>query len=213
MSMDPPRPVLAGIDGSSAAIRAAQWAVDEAISRDVALRLVHVIHIADAGPHPTRDDFAIEMLYAEALLRQARRAVEDTSKPVKLETAVLHGDVDTVLKAESRDAAMICVGSAGLSWVISKVLGSAAARLANHTLCPVAIIRTAPGAVPVGTGRIAVIVDDEPGNGAVIQNAFAEACLRGTGVLAFAEIPHDELDRGLSVWANRYPEVQLQPVA
>lgn len=36
-----PPPVVAGIDGSETAIRAAQWAIDEAISRSVPLRLVY----------------------------------------------------------------------------------------------------------------------------------------------------------------------------
>ena len=38
----PPR-IVVGIDGSDAAINAAKWAVAEAISRDVPLRLVHAI--------------------------------------------------------------------------------------------------------------------------------------------------------------------------
>jgi nucleotide-binding universal stress UspA family protein len=39
-----PKPsVVVGIDGSQAAIRAAEWAVDEAVSREVPLRLVEVI--------------------------------------------------------------------------------------------------------------------------------------------------------------------------
>ena len=38
-------PVVAGVDGSDAAINAANWAIDEAISRDVPHRIVHVTHI------------------------------------------------------------------------------------------------------------------------------------------------------------------------
>jgi nucleotide-binding universal stress UspA family protein len=36
-------PIVVGIDGSQAAIRAAEWAADEAVSREVPLRLVEVI--------------------------------------------------------------------------------------------------------------------------------------------------------------------------
>ena len=35
--------VVVGVDGSKAAINAALWAIDEAISRDVPLRLIHVV--------------------------------------------------------------------------------------------------------------------------------------------------------------------------
>jgi nucleotide-binding universal stress UspA family protein len=39
-----PQPsVVVGIDGSQTAIQAAEWAVDEAVSREVPLRLVEVI--------------------------------------------------------------------------------------------------------------------------------------------------------------------------
>ena len=35
--------VVVGIDGSQAAVNAAKWAVDEAISRQIPVRLVHVV--------------------------------------------------------------------------------------------------------------------------------------------------------------------------
>lgn len=38
-----PLPVVVGIDGSQAAIGAAEWAIDEAVTREVPLRLVAVI--------------------------------------------------------------------------------------------------------------------------------------------------------------------------
>ena len=42
-SNTPQRSVVVGIDASQAAIQAAEWAVDEAVSREVPLRLVEVI--------------------------------------------------------------------------------------------------------------------------------------------------------------------------
>src|SRR6202165_2631356 len=99
-----PGPVVVGIDGSKAAVNAAKWAIDEAISRDVPLRLVYVTHIREASIAP-RVDFHFEQQYAEAALRQAHAAVEATGRLVKVETAVLRGDVDDTLVEESRDAA------------------------------------------------------------------------------------------------------------
>lgn len=43
---DSPGPVVVGIDGSDAAIGAAQWAAKEAVHQDVPRRLVHVIQAA-----------------------------------------------------------------------------------------------------------------------------------------------------------------------
>lgn len=45
--------VVVGIDGSPAAIHAAQWAIGEAISRSVPLRLVYVTK----PKHPSADDY------------------------------------------------------------------------------------------------------------------------------------------------------------
>ena len=52
----PSRSVVVGIDGSHSAIDAALWAADEAVSRDVPLRLVYAIdpgntEVCDATNH------------------------------------------------------------------------------------------------------------------------------------------------------------------
>ncbi len=39
------RPVVVGVDGSQAALAATLWAVDEAVDREVPLRLVHAIGV------------------------------------------------------------------------------------------------------------------------------------------------------------------------
>ena len=49
------KPVVVGIDGSQAAIDAATWAVDEAVSRGVPLRLVHVSAAKQARRPPAED--------------------------------------------------------------------------------------------------------------------------------------------------------------
>lgn len=142
-------PVLVGIDGSKAAISATAWAIEEATSSDVPLRLVHVTHIEEASLSQA-EDFRLDVEYAEAALRAASAAVEATGKPVKVDTAVLRGwgYVDAPLADESRDSSMMCVGSVGIGRVASMVLGSTAAALAKHAHCPVAIIRSDGDAPP-----------------------------------------------------------------
>ena len=214
-----PGPVVVGIDGSKAAVNAAKWAIDEAISRDVPLRLVYVTHIREASIAP-RVDFHFEQQYAEAALRQAHAAVEATGRLVKVETAVLRGDVDDTLVEESRDAAMICVGSVGIARISRMLFGSTAVSLATHAHCPVAVIRTKSGAPPPDDGWIAVVVNDEPDNDAVLHAAMDEARLRGAAVLGLGvwqwdvgDLPYDELDRRLSARMDRDPDVLVHPVA
>ena len=49
-----PPAVVVGIDGSRSAVDAALWAVDEAVSRDIPLRLVYAIDPDTAGTDPQR---------------------------------------------------------------------------------------------------------------------------------------------------------------
>ena len=106
-------PVVAGVDGSDVAINAANWAIDEAISRDVPHRIVHVTHI-EGQPAAPEDAFRLDVQYAESSLRAATAAVQATGKPVKIETDVLWGSPDTALVNESRNASLVCVGSIGI---------------------------------------------------------------------------------------------------
>ena len=104
----PSLPVVVGIDGSAAAITAALWAVDEAVDRDIPLRLVHVVPAADSD-----NSFASETEHALMSLCAADAAVRATGKPVKVETAVVRGRTRVGLLRESREAAMMRVGAVG----------------------------------------------------------------------------------------------------
>ena len=66
------RSAVVGIDGSQAAIEAAEWAVDEAISREVPLRLIHVIQDQiEPAPLWSVGNVRMELEDAEAALRTA----------------------------------------------------------------------------------------------------------------------------------------------
>jgi nucleotide-binding universal stress UspA family protein len=97
-------PIVVGIDGSDAAIRAARWAVDAAVSRNLPLRLIYVIE-------PGSEAVRLEVEYAGIALREARGAVTTSGQHVEVETAVRRGEIDAVLAQESRSAEMICIGT------------------------------------------------------------------------------------------------------
>lgn len=227
--MDHPQPaqrIVVGIDGSDAAINAARWAVTEAVGRNMALRLVHAVPDRHADGDVVDDDLDVE--YAETSLRAADAALQGLGEQVKVECDIAHGTPESVLLHESRRAAMVCVGSVGIGRIASKVLGSAADAVARHAQCPVAIIRcdrdaAEPGSAPESapeSGYVAVVVDDSPGNDAVLEHGFREARLRGAPVLAMGawrwglgEIPYRQLDHRLGPWVSRYPEVHVMPAA
>lgn len=213
--------VVVGIDGSKAAIQAALWAVDEAVSRDIPLRLVYVIDAIEVSGEPGSYDG--RMAAARVALHDASLAVEETGKPVKIETDILRGKPLNKLMHESRNAAMICVGSMGLNHA-RRGQGSVAGTLAGAALCPVAVINRDPkdGATPEVSAVVA-----EVDNGAVLRHAFEEARLRGVPLRAIsvrpAEAPddvgadrsveHPRLSRRLARWTRLYPDVQVESEA
>ena len=126
-------PIVVGIDGSKHALRAAMWALDEAVSRDAQLLLTCVID-------PNSRDLE-RYAYAGNVLHKAWASVEGAGKPVKLESTVLEGDPISQLVQISRSAQMICVGSRGTNNSPDHERGSTAAELAKAAFSPVAIVR------------------------------------------------------------------------
>jgi nucleotide-binding universal stress UspA family protein len=213
---NPSAPIVVGVDGSEAAINAALWAIDEAASRDVPLRMVYVTHSVEKTF--STDGLRLEAKYAEAALRTASAAVKATGKPVKVETETLWGTAKSMLINESHNAAMICVGSTGIGAVAHKIFGSTAVTLAEQAYCPVAIIRTRK-TPPDPSDWILVAVDNEAGNETLVELAMAEAQLRNAPILAVGvrrdgvgKIACDELDSRLDEWRQRYPGVNVYRV-
>ena len=196
--------VVVGINGSQAAVNAAKWAIDEAVSRQLPLRLVYVI---PRGGEQTASapisEWEVER--AEMALSQADCAVQRAKKPVEVETAVLSGDPGQVLIDESQDTALVCVGTSRRGWASDGLLGPTATALVADAQCPVAIIRTNPDGSPTELGVIAVVLNDEPDNDEVVHHAMEEGRRRHATVR--------QIDRRLNSWVRRYPDVQVQTVA
>jgi nucleotide-binding universal stress UspA family protein len=206
--------VVVGIDGSQAAIGAAFWAIDEAVSRAVPLRLGAVTK----DTHASADDYYRDVHYAEKSLRVAQAAVESMGRPVKIETETLHGPPGPTLVEASRDADLICVGSVGIGRYARALLGSTATELAQKAHCPVAVVRTRPDEPPRDIDWIVVVMSGTPDNDAVVEHAMGEAKLRQAPVLALGsrenlgESPDHELDSRVQKWRRQYPDVRVYPI-
>ncbi len=53
------RPVVVGVDGSQAALTATLWAFDEAVRREVPLRLVHATGIPHDRPFTSQQECSV----------------------------------------------------------------------------------------------------------------------------------------------------------
>ena len=203
-------PVVAGIDGSPAALHAALWAVTEATARATTLRLVYVLTPADR----TAPEYAEDVARAHAALDTARTTVEVVDAPVTVETAILDGPASEALIAESSGAQLICVGTVGIGRYARSVVGSTAADLAEKAHCPVAVIRT--DLHPQAPLHWIIVGIDRPGHDAVVEYALREAALRHTPVLALGGGTADSaeaLEDRIRPWRTRHPDVHIHPIA
>lgn len=101
MSNSHPAPaVVVGVDGSNAATHAALWAIDEAVSRDIPMRLVYVIDPRDASTARA----------CEARLAAARTALADAHR----------NTVDEMYRGPAADRAK--VQAARIAWAMHRRL-------------------------------------------------------------------------------------------
>jgi nucleotide-binding universal stress UspA family protein len=217
--------VVVGVDGSTAALRAALWAIDEAVSRDIPLRLVHALDGGDLDG----DDTARQLASAQSAVRRVVAAVEATDKPVKVDVELTQGRATATLLRASRQAAMVCLGAVGSNHFQPGRIGSTAAAVAASAHCPVAIIRGHSRPTRPRADVILVEADESPDDGVVLETAIKEARLRGAPlrVITCWQPPYADpgaaaegdrrilaqLDRRLARWRRRYRDVQVEALA
>jgi nucleotide-binding universal stress UspA family protein len=229
-SFTPPS-IVVGVDGSRGGVRAAVWAIDEALSRDIPLRLIYSIEPQDSEPADAQDSER-RLASAELAVSYAADAVEATDRPVQVEIEIVAGTPTATLVEASRSAAMICIGAVGLKHFDHNRIGSTAISLVSSAHCPVAIVRGSEHTTPQEPGWIVVELDESPDSAAVLQCGVEEARLRGAPLRVLGSWQsrytdvHDtqavadgnrmeraQLDRRISRWTHNYPDLDVRPVA
>lgn len=133
------RPVVVGVDGSAASLRAAEWAADEARCRHLGLRLVHVNFWTDAAL--AIPGFEDEGRRQSLVLEQAAAHLAATHPDVDVACASLEPPTGAALVRESAAATLLVVGSRGLGAVRGLVLGSVSRECVQHARCSVLVVR------------------------------------------------------------------------
>jgi nucleotide-binding universal stress UspA family protein len=170
---------MVGIDGSKPSLRAAIWAIDEAITRDTALRLVYVVK-------PVRgEDLDDAMSDARHALHHAWETVADAGKPVKLESEILRGEPADELVYASRRAGLLCVGHRGTKDSGSHARGTTARAVARRAHCSTAVVRRrGPMLRPKSHRWIIAVLDESAESHVVLETAIEEASKHEAPVLA-----------------------------
>jgi nucleotide-binding universal stress UspA family protein len=133
--------IVVGVDGSSEARRALEWAIAEAATRGVALTAVHVHalpHLEMGDVLPSDYDLrrgAERVLEAELAEVEAPPGVQ-----VERRTRMASGNPASVLVEEARGADLLVVGSRGLGGFMALLLGSVSEQCVTHATCPVVVV-------------------------------------------------------------------------
>lgn len=177
--MDASAPVMVGIDGSTASVRAAVWAADEAAARDTVLDLIYVV---DPAREQDLDD---AMAVARHALHRAWKAITKSDKHVKVESEILQGNPVLELADAAQRAALICIGHKGAKDSAPMSRGSTASGLARMAPTTVAVVRRRHTHRRPSFHRwIVAVLDESAASHAVLQTALDEAVLREAPVLA-----------------------------
>jgi nucleotide-binding universal stress UspA family protein len=201
--------IVVGVDGSSTALRAVAWAVAEARSRGVPLRIVH------AAPYATDADTRGR---ARAILARAYTVAHRAEPTVPAHTHQLDRPPTPALLAAAEQAALLVIGMIG-EGPGEVVIGSVALNLAGTAPCPVAVVRgnhTWASGVPVVVG----VADPATGSGtaaldtAALDIAFADARRHASPLIVLhahrgRDSVETALDDALGPWRARYPGVAV----
>ena len=139
-------PIVCGVDGSDESRRALHEAATLARALDTGLVVVtawqHSTSMYDAYfPSPEQSPKVVAYSRLEELV--AAEFGQTTPEWVQLRAEA--GHAGSVLVAAARDAAMLVVGSRGLSGLASPFLGSVSLYCATQAPCPVLVVRPQGG--------------------------------------------------------------------
>jgi nucleotide-binding universal stress UspA family protein len=183
------QPVVVGVDGSEASLRAVDWAADEAALRGLALHVVYASlweryenAVFPAGREPPAEQLLTDVL-AVAAAKRARARVPG----LKVTTEVVPEGPVSVLRRAARKAAALVLGSRGRGSAAELLLGSVSLAVAGRADGPVIVVRgdhDNRSGPRVRGRRIVVGVPDKPADSDAVRFAFREAARRGVPVEA-----------------------------
>ncbi|MEU4155358.1 universal stress protein [Actinoplanes sp. NPDC026670] len=167
MSAPTVTPVVAGVSGSAASLRAVETAAREAGTRGLPLRLVHALRYRHGVIDQARS--------AGGLLREARDIALATAPGLWTTVELIEGDPVTGLLRLSRRAALTVIGDGSLDGHVCLPREATAVQVAARAYGAVQVVRGE--AAPVGPVLAGI---SGPASAApVLEHAFAAAAAQG----------------------------------
>jgi nucleotide-binding universal stress UspA family protein len=216
------RRIVAGVDGSEAALHAVEWAVHEAGLRGIGLHLVH------AAPYLQGAADSPERRRARAILAGGYTVAHHAAPDLPVTTELAACVPVEVLVYASKGTALLVLGMVGAGVTDEILLGSVALDVSARAHSPVVVVRGRRRPDP-DNGRVLLGVGAESCDDPAIGFAFDAAQRRGvellvvhglhgtTGWLAgdrntVSEVEHALISVRLADWRRRHPSVRVRPV-
>jgi nucleotide-binding universal stress UspA family protein len=177
--------VVVGVDGSTPSVAALDWAVEEALARELPLAVVFVVQ----PPYPSSPWLApapaVELSEIEPaahrLVDDMVRRARELAPSLDVTGSVQMGSPSAQLLRATVTAEVLVVGSVGHGAVSGILLGSVSVSVAMHSTVPVVVVRSVP---QPPSSRIIVGVDGSQASLAAVEFAVREASWRGGSVTA-----------------------------
>lgn len=227
------KPILVGVDGSDRNQSAIGWAVTEASSAGCGIELVTVIehHVLPLPHFPSRH----QEDHANQMLDDLRQRVQGMGSVQAVSTSVGNGNPVDVLLERASQARMVVVGKRGLGGFARALVGSNSIAVAGRAPVPVAIVPHGWTDDDHRGSPVVLGIDPYRPEDATIELAFRRAerlqsplvAVHGweaptvyspdaaavTNAIASAEEEsHDEFDKVVDSWRDRFPEVEVQTI-
>jgi len=141
-----PERIVVGIDGSTDAQRALDWAVDEARRRGAVLDVVHAWQFPSWGPPPhgapamAYSNIARYERLAQAVLDGAVERTEVARLVRPPERILVCGGAARAILETAKGADLVVVGAHGLGGCARLLMGSVSNQVAIHAPCPVVVV-------------------------------------------------------------------------
>ncbi len=142
------RKIVVGVDGSSESLGAMQWAYDEAERCGATLTVLHAwLYPYSSELTPTTEMHRQMLIDATHELQSSvdQLGAKLTDGSVEVKPLLSEKSPAESLLAEGADADLIVVGSRGRGDLRALLLGSVSRTVAQHSACPVAVIRPPSG--------------------------------------------------------------------
>lgn len=204
---------VVGVDGSEGSLAALRYAAHEASRLGSDLCLVHVVpsYVPLASMRPLVPDDL--MSTGRAILAEARAMLAVQAPDLEVSNELLAGSASASLLSVAEGARTIVVGRETTTPILTVVTEATTVGVAARSECPV--VSVPAGWDPEAPGRVVAAVKTPMHSTELLEQAFAEAAGRGTGlvVLHASERPvsYDEvLEPMLRTFRRTWPDVPVE---